>query len=254
MNVSIQDSHNLAWKMAYTILALAENDIKLLNTYEDERLPNARNLIDFDKFINAGGMTEEKLAIMIQFGTGCGIEYGEGFGISREGFLDKNWTSSDYLSGVLCPGRRLLNCKVKRFANGTIRDLHDEMRAEGRFSVILLAGDDFGTPGQSTKAAESVCSQVLGKSPRGLVQPIILVPNERAVFEWTDLPSCIKDEAEMSLFLAPEDVYSTYGTRSGGTAAGSLVVVRPDGVVGMIADLTGMELVVAFLDRFIKVV
>ena len=43
MNTGIQDGYNLAWKIA----AVLKNDagLKLLNTYNEERLPNAHRLL-----------------------------------------------------------------------------------------------------------------------------------------------------------------------------------------------------------------
>lgn len=59
MNVSIQDSYNLAWKLAYTIFGVdaSDGESKLLDSYEEERLPNARNLIAFEKRMNQEGLT-----------------------------------------------------------------------------------------------------------------------------------------------------------------------------------------------------
>ncbi|KAH7417733.1 FAD binding domain-containing protein [Cadophora sp. MPI-SDFR-AT-0126] len=253
MNVSIQDSYNLAWKLAYTIFGLAENGTKLLDSYEEERLPNARNLIDFDKKMNQGAFTETKMADLKAFSTSCGIEYKEGFGISRAGTTEGKWSSQDYLNGVICPGRRLINCNVKRFANGAPRDIHDELGAEGKFSILLLAADDFGArDSRSTKTAETLCSQFLTRYPSGLIQPLIVLPDEASKFEWTDLPSCIKEKAEMTLFLASEDVYKIYGIPRQGVEAGKLIVTRPDGIVGFMAYLEDIEKVKSFLDRFIR--
>lgn len=253
MNVSMQDSYNLAWKLAHTIFGLAENGTKLLDSYEEERLPNARNLIDFDKRMNQGTFTEDKMAEMKQFSTSCGIEYGEGFGISKTGMTDERWSSQDYLNGVICPGRRLMNSNVRRFANGTPRDIHDELGAEGKFSVLLLAANNFGSRDSgSTNVAECICSQLLVKYPSDLVQPIFVYPNEAHQFEWTDLPSCIKERAEMSLFRASQDVYRMYGIPSQGVKAGKLVVLRPDGIVGLVADLEDVGSVESFLDRLVK--
>ena len=54
MNTSIQDSYNLAWKLAYTLFGLDASDegSKLLDSYEEERLPNARRLVTFDRRMN----------------------------------------------------------------------------------------------------------------------------------------------------------------------------------------------------------
>ena len=43
MNTGLQDAHNLAWKMAYVIKGTAKE--KLLETYNEERLPFAQSLI-----------------------------------------------------------------------------------------------------------------------------------------------------------------------------------------------------------------
>jgi phenol 2-monooxygenase len=55
MNVSMMDSFNLSWKLAYHLNGLVppgiegiRGSIKLLDSYEDERREIARELIDFD--------------------------------------------------------------------------------------------------------------------------------------------------------------------------------------------------------------
>jgi 2-polyprenyl-6-methoxyphenol hydroxylase-like FAD-dependent oxidoreductase len=44
MNTGIQDAYNLAWKMAYVVKGYASE--KLLETYNEERLPNAQKLLE----------------------------------------------------------------------------------------------------------------------------------------------------------------------------------------------------------------
>lgn len=46
MNVSLQDTYNLGWKLASVINGTA--DISLLKTYESERRKVAQDLIEFD--------------------------------------------------------------------------------------------------------------------------------------------------------------------------------------------------------------
>lgn len=51
MNTGIQDGYNLAWKMAMVLRGNASE--KLLETYNEERLPNAKNLLETtDRFFN----------------------------------------------------------------------------------------------------------------------------------------------------------------------------------------------------------
>ncbi|KAJ5155717.1 hypothetical protein N7492_008520 [Penicillium capsulatum] len=58
MNVSMQDSYNLGWKLASVIHGVAHPN--LLQTYHQERLPVAKRLIDFDKRICRGMLEAEK--------------------------------------------------------------------------------------------------------------------------------------------------------------------------------------------------
>lgn len=57
MNVSMQDSYNLGWKLASVIHGVAPSC--LLETYQQERLPVAKRLIEFDKRICRGMLLSE---------------------------------------------------------------------------------------------------------------------------------------------------------------------------------------------------
>jgi phenol 2-monooxygenase len=58
------------------------------------------------------------------FTSGCGIEYLENLLVEKT-TSENLINGTDYLSGILRPGRRLLNVKVKRHADGVRRDLQD---------------------------------------------------------------------------------------------------------------------------------
>jgi phenol 2-monooxygenase len=144
MNVSMMDSYNLSWKLVHSINGLTRNsqgDVdKVFDTYEFERQTVAQQLIAFDKEFSSmfsgkigtetdtDGLTHEKFLEVFSTGngftSGCGIEYPENLlvkKITTEGVIEGN----DYLQGILRPGRRLLNVKVKRHADGARRDLQD---------------------------------------------------------------------------------------------------------------------------------
>lgn len=57
MNVSMQDTYNLGWKLASVLQGVAHPN--LLRTYHQERLPVAKRLIDFDKRICRGMLEAE---------------------------------------------------------------------------------------------------------------------------------------------------------------------------------------------------
>lgn len=144
MNVSMMDSYNLAWKLIHSLHGLTPNSPEagndVLDTYHVERHTIAQQLIAFDKEFSSmfsgkigidgrqDGLTHEQFLEVFSTGngftSGCGIEYPEGILVEKntlEGLIE----GSDYLQGVLRPGRRLLNVKVKRHADGSIRDLQD---------------------------------------------------------------------------------------------------------------------------------
>lgn len=144
MNVSMMDSFNLAWKLIYSIHGLAPDGNKLLDTYHSERHTIAQQLIDFDRTFSSmfsgqmgseehgvAGLTHDQFLNVFSTGngftSGCGIEYPESPVVNRtiEKYGKNPIHGTDLLSGMLYPGRRLLNVRVKRHADGNRRDLQD---------------------------------------------------------------------------------------------------------------------------------
>lgn len=148
MNVSMMDSYNLAWKLAYAIHGLtpsgsSENPDPLLDTYHTERHTIAQQLIEFDRDFSSmfsgkigssedgvGGLTHDQFLEVFSrgngFTSGCGIEYPDNMTVMRD--LDGAMNpikGTDYLSGILRPGRRLLNVRLVRHADGYRRNLQD---------------------------------------------------------------------------------------------------------------------------------
>ena len=149
MNVSMMDSFNLAWKLVHSLHGLTPRSRSgladpVLETFETERLGIARQLIEFDtKFSHmfsgqmgptdaeaAAGLTHEEFLQVFSegngFTSGCGIHYEPNTLIrlpieSKFGSLP----NKDLSHGALTPGRRLLDVKVKRYADANTRHLQD---------------------------------------------------------------------------------------------------------------------------------
>jgi len=159
----MMDSYNLAWKLAHEIDGLVPDSTSLLQTYESERRAIAQELIAFDTEFSsmfsgkmgsveakAGGeegeleeeakkdadadgeakaLTHEQFLEVFSkgngFTSGCGIEYAEGLLVEHTPTAENPIDGTDYLAGVLRPGRRLLNVKVCRFADSNPRNLQD---------------------------------------------------------------------------------------------------------------------------------
>jgi phenol 2-monooxygenase (NADPH) len=143
MNVSMMDSYNLSWKLIHSLHGLTPQTgtgDKVLDTFQTERLTVAQQLIAFDKEFSSmfsgkigtedgkEGLTHEQFLEVFSTGngftSGCGIEYPTNLLVETstgDGIIE----GTDYLSGVLRSGRRLLNVKAKRHADGYRRDLQD---------------------------------------------------------------------------------------------------------------------------------
>lgn len=149
MNVSMMDSFNLAWKLAYSIHGLTADPNAMLDSYHTERHTIAQQLIAFDRTFSSmfsgkigsngeehegsQGLTHEQFLEVFSTGngftSGCGVEYPENWLVNRT--FDASHKSpiqeGDPLLGILYAGRRLLNVQVKRHADGNRRDLQDGM-------------------------------------------------------------------------------------------------------------------------------
>jgi phenol 2-monooxygenase len=107
----------------------------------------------------------------------------------------------------------------------------------GRFRILVFGTLDLLNPnGISSQALLTICNDIIPNFPQDTVELVVLHPFLERVFEWDDIPSCVKDVAEMK-FHGPvhEQLYGIYGVDQD---KGAIVVVRPDGYVGIISSLT----------------
>jgi phenol 2-monooxygenase len=293
MNISMMDSYNLAWKLIYQVNRLAppstpDNPTPLLNTYQTERHETAQQLIDFDRKFSTmfsgqmgttEGLTQDEFQQAFKlnngFTSGCGVEYPENMLVVRDGEAASSnpVQGTDYLSGILRPGRRLLNVRLLRHADGGQRDLHDgksqtvgvihvraiqitsntDTPSTGRFRILCLASNDLlDRASVSAKALEAI-TLLANKFPASTIEQIVLHPRLHRAFEWDDIPACVKQAAEMRFYdgSALDDAYNIYGVDS---AHGALAVIRPDGYVGIVSQLRDVSRLEQYLTACIRTV
>ncbi|KAJ5777009.1 Phenol hydroxylase C-terminal dimerization [Penicillium odoratum] len=270
MNVSMMDSYNLAWKLIYHINGLTPSSIDsptpILDTYQTERHEIAQQLIDFDRKFStmfsgqmgaAEGLTEEEFQQAFKLGngftTGCGVEYPEDQNplVIRDDPDSNPIQGTDYLSGILRAGRRLLNVKLLRHADGWQRDIHDDIPSTARFRILVLASTDLLDRNSGSARALTRVSEFVTRFPASVIEQIVLHPALHRAFEWDDLPVCVKRDAEMRFYDGSvlEDAYSIYGVDP---ARGAVAVIRPDGYVGMVVRLDEVGRVEEYLKRCIR--
>jgi len=267
MNVSMMDSYNLAWKLAHSINGLTPSTSSgaadpVLETFEQERLDTARQLIDFDttfshmfsgqiKLTDAEvvGLTHEEFLRVFSegsgFTSGCGLQYQPNKLVKTPALSQLNtFPTGDPLCGTLTPGRRLLNVEVKRYADATTRQLQDEMPSTGRYHILVLASNDLLDKSGTSQSALQSCIDVIQKFPSGAINLVILHPLEKR-FEWTDVPPGLKTFAEMRTYglAKKEDAYDILDVSKD---EGLIAVIRPDGYVGMLSPLSGTKMVEAY--------
>lgn len=179
--------------------------------------------------------------------TGTGIEEAPSWVVS-----DKNegvsWQGKNASTGVLRTGRRFFNTKVHRFADGHPEyDIHNDFPSDGKYRVLILASNDF--PRGNSRGAAANVSQI-AKTYSGLVEEVILQPHADGSFEWPDLPSILRDQAEMRLHHASKEVYDTYAVD---IEHGAVALVRPDEVVCIATSLRNLDCIEEMLQRLLVV-
>ncbi|KIM53915.1 hypothetical protein SCLCIDRAFT_137843 [Scleroderma citrinum Foug A] len=258
MNVSMNDTHNLAWKIAQVLRGWARPSI--LRTYESERRKYAQDLIDFDKQLAALFSGEPKAAEKLD-------------DVSRQQIVKAFETSGDFISGVgvhyepseivnikhqqcarnLVIGQRMPPQIFVRAADARPVDIQDFLPADIRWKILVFFGilDESRLPSAKLLAKElnkptSFLRKypVDGHIPR-MFDIVAIVAGNKSNFNYLNVPDFFRSHWSKVL-LDDTDVTRTKGggayERFGiDTNNMTFVVVRPDGYVGMIAPLSALR-------------
>jgi phenol 2-monooxygenase len=146
MNVSLQDGYNIGWKLGMVLRGLARGR-ELLETYVLERERTATELIEFDRYFTKlfnskyrqdHGITPEQFAEEIvragRYTAGQAIRYDESV-ITSAGEHDR-----EVAKGITV-GMRFPTAQVVRFCDAKAMQLVKGLPANGRWYVVVFAGD-----------------------------------------------------------------------------------------------------------------
>ncbi|KAK0101985.1 hypothetical protein ONS96_005953 [Cadophora gregata f. sp. sojae] len=169
MNVSMQDTFNLGWKIAAVVNGTANRSI--LKTYQSERRRIAQDLIAFDhKFSRlfsgrpakdvmdeAGiSMDEFKDAFVKgnMFASGVAVDYGASLIVAKEGDAQAQGDGSDVglengkrvigkqdLAKNIKIGMRMPSFKVLNQADARPWHFQEMLKSDGRWRLVVFAGD-----------------------------------------------------------------------------------------------------------------
>ncbi|KAK3324784.1 phenol hydroxylase [Cercophora scortea] len=271
MNVSMQDTFNLGWKIALVAKGIAPRSI--LPTYESERRRVAQDLIDFDHrfaalfsgrpakdVMDAEGVSMEEFKDAFLkgnlFASGLIVEYAAGCLVA-----DGTSGEAKKLASGLPLGMRFNSFKVLNQACARPWHFQERLKADGRFRVVLFAGNVLNEEQkgrvqrfcQAIDAPESFLhtSGTLDGGKRA-VEVLTIHSAKRVDTELLrDFPDVLhpfdEDKGwdynkvfvdDVSYHEGFGDAYKGYGVDP---ERGCVVAVRPDQYVGWVGELEDVE-------------
>ncbi|MBY6005083.1 FAD-binding monooxygenase [Salipiger bermudensis] len=272
MNVSMQDSFNLGWKLAHVLQGRAAPD--LLHSYSGERWLEAKRLIDTDHKwarIMSAPPGESELdgtdvpRVQAQFIEN--LEFTGGLAVKYEPSALIGEPTHQALAKGEVIGKRFHSAPVVRLSDAMQMQLGHVAQADGRWRIYAFAGaEDSSAPGSAIhKLAEWLesdpASPVVKYTRAG--EDIDSIIDLRAVFQQTfdqlayeDMPALLKplkgkyglQDHEKVFCTDHKDLGDIFDMRGIDRDAGCMIVVRPDQYIAQVLPLDGYDALAAFFD------
>ncbi|KAG9672414.1 phenol 2-monooxygenase, partial [Aureobasidium melanogenum] len=289
MNISMQDTYNLIWKIS---TAIRTSNRAILATYNTERMATAQELISKDRLMsdfycdgpsaNSKRYQEFREAFR-DFVSGVAVEYSpsvlttsadisNGCGDDRKDsqqHLQKPY-SKPLLAKNLTLGQRLPSYLVTNHFTAEVCHIHRFLQSTGQWRLLLFAGD-ISNPhrfsilsnlGHNLSAPGSfVHTCTPSSSPIDSTISILTIhtARDRTSIPALDLPDILHpwsaskghDYYKISARdnESGHDIYKAFGIDG---EVGCLVVVRPDQHIGYIGELEDLESVGRYFERILK--
>jgi phenol 2-monooxygenase len=276
MNVSMQDTFNLGWKLVHVLQGRA--DASLLRSYSKERLTEAKRLVETDHSwsrIMSAPTTQaerdgtEEPRIIRQFK--ANLEFTGGTAVKYDQSLLVGPQTHQALAKGEEIGRRFHSAPVVRLADAMQMQLGHVAEADARWRIYAFAGKaDSSNPGSAIhKLADwletNPNSPVVKHTRKG--EDIDAVIDVRAVFQQTfeqlafeNMPSLLKPKTgklglvdfEKVFCVDHKGVGDIFDMRGINRETGCMVVVRPDQYVAHVLPLDGYEELSAFFAGILR--
>ena len=263
MNVSMQDTFNLGWKLVHVLQGRA--DASLLRSYSKERLTEAKRLVETDHkwarvmsapTTQAEREGREEPRIIRQFKEN--LEFTGGIAVKYdESALFAAGTHQALATGEAI-GRRFHSAPVVRVSDAKQMQLGHAAEADARWRIYAFGGKADGTDAPSAlhRLADwletNPASPVVKHTRKG--EDVDAVIDFRAVFQRTfdqlayeKMPSLLKprtgklglQDHEKAFCLDHKGVGDIYAMRGINREQGCMIVVRPDQYVAHVLPLDG---------------
>ena len=283
MNVSMQDTFNLGWKLAAVLRGRCPPS--LLHTYSAERQSVAKELIDFDRewaaMLSAplqkpgdpagtGVDPAEVPRYFVQHG-----RYTAGTATRYQPALLTGSSTHQHLAQGLVIGTRFHSTPVLRLGDGKLMQLGQTLKADGRWRLMAFAGQS--DRAEPASPVGQLCSYLTAspQSPLRRYTPagadLDAIFDVRAVFQQSHHSLAITELPELlfppkgryglrdyeKAFCALEDAkqnpsQNIYTLRGIDRDHGCLVLVRPDQYIAHILPLGDTDALAAFFDGFMR--
>ncbi|SDE17766.1 phenol 2-monooxygenase [Salipiger thiooxidans] len=271
MNVSMQDTFNLGWKLAHVFQGRA--DASLLHSYSAERWLEAKRLVDTDhkwarimsappgeSELDGSDMprVQKQFIENLEFTGGLAVHYMPSALIGAD-------THQALAQGQVI-GRRFHSAPVVRVADAMQMQLGHVAEADGRWRIYAFAGED---PSAIHRLAEWLGSDAASPLVRYTRsdEDIDGLIDLRAVFQQTfdqlayeEMPALLKpakgryglQDHEKVFCVDHKGAGDIFDMRGIDRARGCMVVVRPDQYVAHVLPLAGVAELAAFFDGFLR--
>ncbi|KAJ6134382.1 hypothetical protein N7523_000704 [Penicillium sp. IBT 18751x] len=281
MNVSMQDTYNLGWKLAHVIKGYSQGSI--LKTYESERKQIAQDLIAFDRrfsrlfsgrpaknIMDEEGVSMEEFQNAFEkgneFASGIAVNYGGSQIVAKKG----NISSKPELATKIDIGKRMPSFKVLNHADARPWHLQELLKSNGRWRVIVFPGrltepsnmQRMQRLGKQLEAPDSFIHRYtpLGQSIDSVIEVLTVHCGPRADIELLELPSAFHPYHsdlgwdywkvyvdEESYHEGHGQAYANYGIDP---SRGASVIVRPDQYVSWVGEVDEYQEMSRFFSGF----
>ncbi|PGG95582.1 hypothetical protein AJ79_09972 [Helicocarpus griseus UAMH5409] len=279
MNVSMQDTYNLGWKIA--LVASGVCDSAILKTYELERKKVAQDLIDFDHrfsrlfsgrpakdVMDEEGISMEEFKDAFvkgnMFASAIAVDYQDSLIVTRKTSSASQLITKEETGRTIKVGMRMPSFRVLNQSDARPWQLQERLPSDGRWRILLFAGNltdpltlsRYNTLGEKLAAPQSFLRRFTPASAKidSTIEILTIHSAPRREIELSSLPEIFHPYCEENgwdywkVFADDESYheghgrcYENLGLDSG---VGAAVIIRPDQYVswvGEVEDYGGME-------------
>lgn len=276
MNMSLQDGFNIGWKLALVAKGAASPSI--LDSYNAERLPLAKMLVEYDRQISSQftkdeSSTDETVKTSAaeihkqfeDFYEGRKAFYPASNLVSKLGSENEQKFRRGLVPGEKFPVRKLLN--QSRLDTRWTTNI---LESDGRFRLVVLAGDiRFEMQKQRVdkfgRVLPSILSRYIPSIERfdGPINTLTIHSSPWNEVEYFDFPEVLRpfDKvmgwaydriwAEGACVWDPECEGKAYETWGVDRVRGAVAIIRPDQYIGWVGELEDTEGMTRYFDQIL---